>query len=75
MLRTLDLMINCRRKQVPVCRVAAYIKRLLALAFFVSSCGAASILLCIRSFFIVSFCCFHLLTYFRQFFFHVFISL
>ncbi|MCP9262389.1 Nucleolar complex protein 3-like protein [Dirofilaria immitis] len=33
MLRTLDLMINSRRKQVPVCRVAAYIKRLLAIAF------------------------------------------
>uniref|UniRef100_A0A8R1TW82 NOC3-like protein n=1 Tax=Onchocerca volvulus TaxID=6282 RepID=A0A8R1TW82_ONCVO len=51
-LRTLDLMINSRRKQVPVCRVAAYIKRLLALAFFLPSSGAASILLCIRSFFI-----------------------
>ncbi|KAK6108061.1 Nucleolar complex-associated family protein [Brugia pahangi] len=51
-LRTLDLMINCRRKQVPACRVAAYIKRLLALAFFMPSSGAASILLCIRSFFI-----------------------
>ncbi|VDP12389.1 unnamed protein product [Onchocerca flexuosa] len=46
MLRTLDLMINSRRKQVPVCRVAAYIKRLLALAFFLPSSGAASILLC-----------------------------
>ncbi|OZC12182.1 hypothetical protein X798_00703 [Onchocerca flexuosa] len=52
MLRTLDLMINSRRKQVPVCRVAAYIKRLLALAFFLPSSGAASILLCVRSFFI-----------------------
>ncbi|KAL3985229.1 Nucleolar complex-associated family protein [Acanthocheilonema viteae] len=51
-LRTLDLMINCRRKQVPVCRVAAYIKRLLALAFFMPSSGIVSILLCIRSFFI-----------------------
>uniref|UniRef100_A0A158Q8E1 NOC3-like protein n=1 Tax=Elaeophora elaphi TaxID=1147741 RepID=A0A158Q8E1_9BILA len=51
-LRTLDLMINCRRKQVPVCRVAAYVKRLLALAFFMPSSAAASILLCIRSFFI-----------------------
>ncbi|CAG9531169.1 unnamed protein product [Cercopithifilaria johnstoni] len=51
-LRTLDLMINCRRKQVPVCRVAAYVKRLLALAFFMPSSGTASILLCIRSFFI-----------------------
>uniref|UniRef100_A0A1I7VRN2 NOC3-like protein n=1 Tax=Loa loa TaxID=7209 RepID=A0A1I7VRN2_LOALO len=51
-LRTLDLMINSRRKQVPVCRVAAYTKRLLALAFFLPSSGAASILLCIRSFFI-----------------------
>ncbi|KAM3717831.1 Nucleolar complex protein [Dirofilaria immitis] len=52
MLRTLDLMINSRRKQVPVCRVAAYIKRLLAIAFFMPSSGAAAILLCIRSFFI-----------------------
>ncbi|VDK86553.1 unnamed protein product [Litomosoides sigmodontis] len=52
MLRTLDLMINFRRKQVPVCRVAAYIKRLLAVAFFMPSSETAAILLCIRSFFI-----------------------
>uniref|UniRef100_A0A915PYT8 NOC3-like protein n=1 Tax=Setaria digitata TaxID=48799 RepID=A0A915PYT8_9BILA len=51
-LRTLDLMINCRRKQVPLCRVAAYVKRLLAVVFFMPCCAAASILLCIRSFFI-----------------------
>ncbi|VDN00976.1 unnamed protein product [Thelazia callipaeda] len=51
-LRTLDLMITCRRKQVPVFRVAAFTKRLLAVAFFMPSVDAASILLCVRSFFI-----------------------
>ncbi|VDN25106.1 unnamed protein product [Gongylonema pulchrum] len=51
-LHTLDLMINSRRKQVPVARVAAFVKRLLALAFFLPATETLAVLLCVRSFFI-----------------------
>ncbi|VDN36156.1 unnamed protein product [Gongylonema pulchrum] len=51
-LHTLDLMINSRRKQVPVARVAAFVKRLLALAFFFPTVETLAVLLCVRSFFI-----------------------
>ncbi|VDM24792.1 unnamed protein product [Toxocara canis] len=52
MLRTLDLMVNARRKQVALCRVAALTKRLLAVSFFLPVNCVVAILAAIRTFYI-----------------------
>ena len=49
----LDAMINQRRKQVPLQRVAAFTKRLLCVAAVMDDRSAACILSLVRSFFIV----------------------
>uniref|UniRef100_A0A1I7X0H8 CBF domain-containing protein n=1 Tax=Heterorhabditis bacteriophora TaxID=37862 RepID=A0A1I7X0H8_HETBA len=50
--RTVDIMLNERRKQVPLPRVAAFIKRLLAVATVMDDCSAICILSLVRSIFI-----------------------
>uniref|UniRef100_F1KWQ1 NOC3-like protein n=1 Tax=Ascaris suum TaxID=6253 RepID=F1KWQ1_ASCSU len=52
MLRTLDMMINLRRKQVSLCRVAAFVKRLLIICFILPSHCVVAILAGIRTFFV-----------------------
>lgn len=54
-LRSLNIMFNVRRKCVSPGRVAAFIKRLLAITFLLPCHGVIGVLLVIRSFLIVGF--------------------
>ncbi|KJH44750.1 CBF/Mak21 family protein [Dictyocaulus viviparus] len=50
--RVLDIMINERRKQLPLFRVAAFVKRLLSVATIMDDLSALCLLALVRSFFI-----------------------
>ncbi|VDK18354.1 unnamed protein product [Anisakis simplex] len=52
LLKSLHLMINHRRKQVILCRVAAFVKRLLHISFLLPTNYTIAILCAIRTFFI-----------------------
>lgn len=54
-LRTLDIMINVRRRQVSIGRVAAFVKRMALLCFALRTDVLVAFLAAIRTYFVVSF--------------------